>query len=79
MSRTIRIRRGLDVPVAGEPEQVVYPGPQLKHVALQAGHGRRPAPERICRIVVRRLGDLIAADPRIDDADRAGRGVRTEP
>ena len=34
MSRTIRIRRGLDVPVAGEPEQVVYPGPRLKHVAL---------------------------------------------
>jgi Na+-transporting NADH:ubiquinone oxidoreductase subunit A len=34
MNRTIRIRRGLDVPVAGEPEQVVYPGPKLKHVAL---------------------------------------------
>ena len=34
MSRTIRISRGLDVPVAGEPEQVVHPGPRLKHVAL---------------------------------------------
>ena len=34
MSRTIRIRRGLNIPVAGEPEQVVYPGSKLKHVAL---------------------------------------------
>jgi len=34
MIRTIRIRKGLDVPVAGEPEQVVYPGPGVRHVAL---------------------------------------------
>jgi Na+-transporting NADH:ubiquinone oxidoreductase subunit A len=34
MSRTIRISKGLDVPVAGEPEQVVYPGPGVRHVAL---------------------------------------------
>jgi len=34
MNRTIRIRTGLDIPVAGEPEQVLYPGPGVKHVAL---------------------------------------------
>jgi Na+-transporting NADH:ubiquinone oxidoreductase subunit A len=34
MSRTIRIRKGFDVPVQGEPEQVVYPGPPVKSVAL---------------------------------------------
>ncbi len=34
MIRTIRIRKGLDVPVEGEPEQVVYPGAPVRHVAL---------------------------------------------
>ena len=34
MTRTIRIRKGLDIPVAGEPEQVIYPGPKVRHVAL---------------------------------------------
>jgi len=34
MNRTFRIRRGLDIPVAGEPEQVVHPGPSIRHVAL---------------------------------------------
>ncbi|MDX1381468.1 MAG: Na(+)-translocating NADH-quinone reductase subunit A [Xanthomonadales bacterium] len=34
MTRTIRIRKGFDVPVQGEPEQVVYPGAPLRHVAL---------------------------------------------
>jgi Na+-transporting NADH:ubiquinone oxidoreductase subunit A len=34
MSRTIRIRKGFDVPVQGEPEQVVYPGAPVRHVAL---------------------------------------------
>jgi Na+-transporting NADH:ubiquinone oxidoreductase subunit A len=34
MIRTIRIRKGLDVPITGEPEQVVYPGPRVRHVAL---------------------------------------------
>jgi Na+-transporting NADH:ubiquinone oxidoreductase subunit A len=34
MSRTIRIRKGFDVPVRGEPEQVVYPGRPVRHVAL---------------------------------------------
>jgi len=34
MSRTIRIRKGFDVPVQGEPEQVVYPGPPVRQVAL---------------------------------------------
>jgi Na+-transporting NADH:ubiquinone oxidoreductase subunit A len=34
MDRIIRIRKGFDVPIAGEPEQVVYPGPPIRHVAL---------------------------------------------
>ena len=34
MTRTIRIRKGFDVPVRGEPEQVVYPGVPVRHVAL---------------------------------------------
>ena len=34
MIRTIRIRKGFDVPIAGEPEQVVYPGAPVRNVAL---------------------------------------------
>jgi Na+-transporting NADH:ubiquinone oxidoreductase subunit A len=34
MNRTIRIRKGFDVPVQGEPEQVIYPGAPVRHVAL---------------------------------------------
>ena len=34
MNRSIRIRKGLDIPLAGEPEQVVHRGPELRHVAL---------------------------------------------
>jgi Na+-transporting NADH:ubiquinone oxidoreductase subunit A len=34
MNRTIRIRKGFDVPIAGEPEQVVYPGAPVQNVAL---------------------------------------------
>lgn len=34
MGRTIRIRKGFDVPMAGGPEQVVYPGAPIRHVAL---------------------------------------------
>jgi Na+-transporting NADH:ubiquinone oxidoreductase subunit A len=34
MIRTIRIRKGFDVPVSGEPEQVVYRGAPVRTVAL---------------------------------------------
>lgn len=34
MNRSIRIHKGLDVPIAGEPEQVIYRGPDVRHVAL---------------------------------------------
>jgi len=34
MNRTIHIRKGLNIPLAGKPEQVVYPGPKVRHVAL---------------------------------------------
>ena len=34
MSLQIRIRHGLDIPISGTPEQSVYPGPPIQHVAL---------------------------------------------
>ncbi len=34
MSLRIRIRHGLDIPISGAPEQSVYPGPPIRHVAL---------------------------------------------
>ena len=34
MNRRIHIRKGLDIPVGGEPEQVIYPGRKPRHVAL---------------------------------------------
>jgi len=34
MSLQIRIKRGLDIPISGMPEQTVYPGPPIQHVAL---------------------------------------------
>jgi len=34
MTHNIRIRKGLDIPLAGEPEQVVRSGSSVRHVAL---------------------------------------------
>jgi Na+-transporting NADH:ubiquinone oxidoreductase subunit A len=34
MTTNIRIRKGLDLPVAGAPEQSIHPGPAIRHVAL---------------------------------------------
>lgn len=34
MNPTIRIKRGLNVPVAGRPEQIIHGGPEIRHVAL---------------------------------------------
>ncbi len=34
MTRTIRIRRGLDIPIAGAPEQSIVDGPKIARVAL---------------------------------------------
>jgi len=31
---SFRIRKGLDIPVSGQPEQVIYPGNSIRHVAL---------------------------------------------
>ena len=30
----IRIKKGLDIPLGGAPEQAIHPGPQLRHVAI---------------------------------------------
>jgi Na+-transporting NADH:ubiquinone oxidoreductase subunit A len=34
LNRRIRTAKGLNIPLAGEPEQSVYPGPTLQHLAL---------------------------------------------
>jgi len=34
LNQRIRIRKGLNIPIAGEPEQSVHPGPALQHLAL---------------------------------------------
>jgi len=34
MSLQVRIKRGLDIPISGMPEQTVYPGSPIQHVAL---------------------------------------------
>lgn len=34
MARHIRIKKGLDLSLGGKPEQSVYPGPAIRHVAL---------------------------------------------
>lgn len=34
MSRNIKISKGLDLPLGGQPEQVVHAGPDIQHVAL---------------------------------------------
>lgn len=34
MIRAIRIKKGLDLPISGEPEQQIEKGPRVKHVAL---------------------------------------------
>lgn len=34
MSKHIKIKKGLNLPLGGEPEQSVYPGPDIQHVAL---------------------------------------------
>lgn len=40
----IRIRKGLDLPIKGKPEQAVSAGPAVRHVALLGGeyHGMKP-------------------------------------
>lgn len=40
----IEIRRGLDLPIVGAPEQIVAPGPQVRSVAVVGAdyHGMRP-------------------------------------
>ena len=33
----IKITKGLDIPIAGSPEQTIYDGPAVKHVAVLGG------------------------------------------
>lgn len=43
-NQTITLKRGLALPVAGEPEQVIYDGPKVRSVAVLGGdyHGMKP-------------------------------------
>ena len=55
MSRQIKIAKGLDLPLGGEPRQSIHPGPEIQHVAL-CGHdyvGLKP------RLLVSE-GDVVA-------------------
>ena len=81
MDRTIRIRKGFDVPIQGDPEQVVYPGAPVRHVALCGVDyvGLRP------RLLVEvgdavGLGQPLWQDKRDPDVcyPSPGRGVVTE-
>ena len=55
MSPAIKIRKGLDLTLGGEPEQTVHPGPDIQHVALLGGDyiGLKP------RLLVSE-GDVVA-------------------
>ena len=50
----IKVRRGLDLPIAGTPEQVVYEGPAISQVALIGSdyNGMKPT-------MAVREGDLV--------------------
>jgi Na+-transporting NADH:ubiquinone oxidoreductase subunit A len=50
----IKVRRGLDLPIAGTPEQVIYEGPAISQVALIGSdyHGMKPT-------MAVREGDLV--------------------
>ena len=43
-NHTIKLKRGLALPVAGEPEQAIYDGPKVRTVALLGTdyHGMKP-------------------------------------
>ena len=61
-----RIRKGLDLPLAGEPEQVVHPGPAVSRVALLGADypGLKPSLRvQVGEPVVR--GQLLFEDARI--------------
>jgi Na+-transporting NADH:ubiquinone oxidoreductase subunit A len=58
-----RIRKGLDLPIAGEPRQTIGPGPQVSHVAFVADdfHGLKPCLRvQVGQSVAR--GDLLLED-----------------
>jgi len=62
---TIRIKRGLDVPISGAPVQSIEPGPVIGSVAVLGADyvGLRP------RLLVRAGDDVIAGQPILSDRD----------
>ena len=65
----IKVRRGLDLPIAGTPEQVVYEGPAISQVALIGSdyNGMKPT------MAVRegdlvKLGQLLFTDKKNESA-----------
>src|SRR5205085_7367968 len=53
-----------------EPDHGRYAG-KGDHVALEAPHGSRPAGVGLLRAVLRRSGDLVAANARVHDGEAA--------
>ena len=65
----IKVRRGLDLPIAGIPEQVIHEGPAISQVALIGSdyHGMKPT------MAVRegdmvKLGQLLFTDKKNESA-----------
>lgn len=76
----IRIKRGLDLPISGRPEQVIHDGPTIRHVALIGPDyvGLKPsmqvqAGDRVCK------GQLLFIDKKNPDVrfTAPGTGVVT--
>ena len=66
----ITIRRGLDLPISGEPEQRVHEGPRVRTVALLGPdyHGVKPS-------MAVQLGDRVARG-QVLFTDRKAEGVQ---
>ena len=65
----IKVRRGMDLPIAGTPEQTIYDGPAVSQVALIGSdyHGMKPT-MAVRRGDVVKKGQLLFTDKKNDSA-----------
>ena len=65
----IKVRRGMDLPIAGTPEQTVYDGPAISQVALIGSdyHGMKPTMAVRQGDVVKK-GQVLFTDKKNDSA-----------
>ena len=65
----IKVRRGMDLPIAGTPEQTIYDGPAVSQVALIGSdyHGMKPTMAVRQGDVVKK-GQLLFTDKKNDSA-----------